>query len=213
MDFAHDDDQQSIRELASKLLAEESSHERQRAIETSGGPRFDRALWQKLAAAGLLGTALPEAHGGAGLGFLEVALVCDFVVADPAARFGAPEIRLGLMPGAGATQRLPRRIGTAAAKAMIMLGSTVDAAEAQRLGLVHTVSAPGEALAAGRALAEELSSLPAVAVRAVKRALAEGLADGLDRERELFLEVFGSADAREGVEAFRARRPPRFGHA
>jgi enoyl-CoA hydratase/carnithine racemase len=75
------------------------------------------------------------------------------------------------------------------------------------------VSPPGEALAAGRALAEELASLPAVAVRAVKRALSEGLADGLDRERELFLEVFGSADAREGVEAFRARRAPRFGHA
>jgi enoyl-CoA hydratase/carnithine racemase len=146
-------------------------------------------------------------------GGLEVALVCDFVVADPAARFGTPEIRLGLMPGAGATQRLPRRIGAAAAKAMIMLGTTVDAAEAQRLGLVHSVSPPGEALAAGRALAEELASLPAVAVRAVKRALSEGLADGLDRERELFLEVFGSADAREGVEAFRARRSPRFGHA
>jgi enoyl-CoA hydratase/carnithine racemase len=145
-------------------------------------------------------------------GGLEVALVCDFVVADPAARFGAPEIRLGLMPGAGATQRLPRRIGVSAARAMIMLGATIDAAEAQQLGLVHSVSAPGEALAAGRALADEVASLPAVAVRAVKRALADGLADGLDRERELFLEVFGSADAREGVAAFRERRPARFGH-
>ena len=146
-------------------------------------------------------------------GGLEVALVCDFVVADPGARFGAPEIRLGLMPGAGATQRLPRRIGVAAAKAMIMLGSTIEAEEAQRLGLVHSVSPAGEALLAARALADDLARLPAVAVRAVKRALAEALDESLDLERELFVEVFASADAREGVAAFRERRPPSFRHA
>jgi enoyl-CoA hydratase/carnithine racemase len=146
-------------------------------------------------------------------GGLEVALVCDLVVADPGARFGAPEVRLGLMPGAGATQRLPRRIGVGPARAMILLGTTIDAAEAQRLGLVHGVSEPGAALAEARALAEELAALPAVAVRAIKRAIAADLDDGLDRERALFLEVFASADAKEGVAAFRERRPPRFGHA
>ena len=146
-------------------------------------------------------------------GGLEVALVCDLVVADPAALFGAPEVRLGLMPGAGATQRLPRRIGVGPAKAMILLGATIDAAEAQRLGLVHAVSEPGAALVQARSLAEELASLPAVAVRAIKRAIAADLDAGLDRERQLFLEVFGSADAKEGVAAFRERRPPRFGHA
>jgi enoyl-CoA hydratase/carnithine racemase len=146
-------------------------------------------------------------------GGLEVALVCDLVVADPGARFGAPEVRLGLMPGAGATQRLPRRIGMGPARAMILLGTTIGAAEAQRLGLVHAVSEPGTALAEARALAEELAALPAVAVRAIKRAIAADLGDGLDRERALFLEVFASADAKEGVAAFRERRPPRFGHA
>jgi enoyl-CoA hydratase/carnithine racemase len=146
-------------------------------------------------------------------GGLEVALVCDLVVADPAALFGAPEVRLGLMPGAGATQRLPRRIGPGPARAMILLGATIDAAEAQRLGLVHAVSEPGAALAQARSLADELAALPAVAARAIKRAIASDLDAGLDLERELFLEVFGSADAREGVAAFRERRPPRFGHA
>lgn len=145
-------------------------------------------------------------------GGLEVALVCDLVVADPAARFGAPEIRLGLMPGAGATQRLPRRIGVAPAKAMILLGDAIDAEEARRLGLVHAISSPGEAPATALELAQRLAALPAVAVRAVKRAFATSLADGLDREHELFLEAFASADAKEGVAAFRERRPPAFGH-
>ncbi len=77
MDFAYDDDQQAIIDLAAKLLAEESSHERQRAVERSGGPRFDPALWTQLAESGLLGTAVPEAYGGAGLGFLEVAAICE----------------------------------------------------------------------------------------------------------------------------------------
>jgi enoyl-CoA hydratase/carnithine racemase len=145
-------------------------------------------------------------------GGLEVALVCDLVVADPAARFGAPEIRLGLMPGAGGTQRLPRRIGVTAAKAMILLGESIDAEEAQRLGLVYRVSAPGEALATARALAETLAALPAVAVRSAKRSLATSLDEGLERERELFLEAFASADAKEGVAAFRERRQPEFRH-
>jgi enoyl-CoA hydratase/carnithine racemase len=145
-------------------------------------------------------------------GGLEVALVCDLVVADPAARFGAPEVRLGLMPGAGATQRLPRRIGLTAATRMILLGETIAAEDAHRLGLVHAVAPAGEALAVARELAERLAASPAVAVRAIKRALAGELDAGLDRERELFLGVFASEDAREGVAAFREGRPAAFRH-
>lgn len=145
-------------------------------------------------------------------GGLEVALVCDLVVADPAARFGTPEIRLGLMPGAGATQRLPRRIGVGPAKAMILTGDAIDAEEARRLGLVHAIAPPGEARETALELAGRLAALPAVAVRAVKRAFAHAPAEGLDRERELFLEAFGSDDAKEGVAAFRGRRPPNFRH-
>lgn len=77
MDFSYDDDQQAILDLAEQLLAEESSHERQRAAETGDGPRFDAALWKQLAETGLLGTAVPEAQGGAGLGFQEVAAICE----------------------------------------------------------------------------------------------------------------------------------------
>ncbi|MEZ4217788.1 MAG: acyl-CoA dehydrogenase family protein [Myxococcota bacterium] len=79
MDFGYSDEQQAIVELASQVLAEHSSHERQRAVETSGGPRFDAELWKQLAETGLLGTAVPEAQGGAGLGFLEVAAICEKV--------------------------------------------------------------------------------------------------------------------------------------
>ena len=116
------------------------------------------------------------------------------------------------MPGAGATQRLPRTIGPTAAKAMILLGESIDAAEAQRLGLVYRVSEPGEALATARTLAEKPRPCPQSRVRSVKRSLAGSLDAGLDRERELFLEAFASADAKEGVAAFRERRSPTFGH-
>ena len=79
MDFRYSDDQQSIVDLAGQLLAEQSTHERQRAVETGDGPRFDRELWTQLAETGLLGSAVPEAHGGAGLGFQEVAAICEAV--------------------------------------------------------------------------------------------------------------------------------------
>jgi len=79
VDFRYSDDQQSIVDLAGQLLAEQSTHERQRAVETGDGPRFDRELWTQLAETGLLGSAVPEAHGGAGLGFQEVAAICEAV--------------------------------------------------------------------------------------------------------------------------------------
>jgi enoyl-CoA hydratase len=125
-------------------------------------------------------------------GGLEVALACDLIVVDPGVRLGLPEVRLGLIPGAGGTQRLPRRIPAARAKELILLGGTVDAEEALRLGLVNRVSAPGAALADARALAAKLAALPAVAVRAAKAAMEQELRAGLERERELFLQVFAS---------------------
>ncbi len=148
-------------------------------------------------------------------GGLEVALACDLLIADPAARFGLPEVRLGLMPGAGGTQRLPRRVGVGRAKELLYLGATIDAAEAKEIGLVNRVAAPGEALAESRALATKLAGLPAVALGAIKRSVDSGNAAhaaGLDRERALFLEVFGSHDATEGVRAFVEKRRPSFAH-
>lgn len=149
-------------------------------------------------------------------GGLEVALVCDLILADCRARFGLPEVRLGLIPGAGGTQRLPRRIGAGRAKEMLLLGETIDAEEAQRAGLVNRVTPAGQARDEACELAAKLASLPALAVQAIKRSVdgarSQELSRGLDLERELFMQVFASTDAREGVRAFLEKRRPTFQH-
>jgi enoyl-CoA hydratase/carnithine racemase len=107
-------------------------------------------------------------------------------VADPAARFGLPEVKLGLIPGGGGTQRLPARIGTAAAKELLFLGSLIDAPRAHALGLVNQVSEPGGALATAQAIAARIAALPRVAVTGAKRAVNGAVpAAALDREREI----------------------------
>jgi enoyl-CoA hydratase len=148
-------------------------------------------------------------------GGLEMALLCDVLVADPRARFGFPEVTLGLIPGAGGTQRLPRRIPPVAARELLLLGSLIDASRAAQLGLISRISAAGEAVDEAKRIAQRLAVLPARAVQAVKQALRgedDGLISGLERERKLFLEVYGSEDVREGLAAFAERRPPVFRH-
>lgn len=172
-------------------------------------PVFDawRGLPQPLVAA-----VAANAVGGG----LEFALLADLIVADPAARFGVPEVTLGLIPGGGGTQRLPRRVGWTAAMEMLLSGRLVDAERARELGLVNLIAAPGEARQEAAALAARLAALPAGAVQAAKRAargaLETGLDEGLDRERDLFLEVAASADAHEGAAAFLEKRRPVFRH-
>jgi enoyl-CoA hydratase len=170
------------------------------------------AGWASLPVPVVAGVQASAVGGG-----LEAALVCDLIVADPSARFGLPEVRLGLMPGAGGTQRLPRRIGIGAAKELLMLGGTIDAEEARRIGLVNRVSAPGEAAAEALAIASKLAALPGQSLRAIKQALSPPAGDdeisaGLDRERELFMQLFETDDAREGVAAFREKRAASFRH-
>ncbi|HET9970443.1 MAG TPA: enoyl-CoA hydratase-related protein [Streptosporangiaceae bacterium] len=146
-------------------------------------------------------------------GGLEIALLCDLIVADPAARFGLPEVKLGLIPGGGGTQRLPARIGIAAAKELLFLGSLIDAPRAQALGLVNKVSEPGGALAEAQAIADRIAALPRVAVTGAKRAVNGAVpAAALDREREIFLEAFSSEDFTEGFAAFLEKRKPVFTH-
>lgn len=146
-------------------------------------------------------------------GGLEFALLCDLIVADPAARFGLPEVKLGLIPGGGGTQRLPQRIGNAAAKEMLYLGSVVTAQRALELGLVNRVTEPGGALAVATGMADRIAGLPAVAMSCLKRAVgAETDAAALDREREIFLEAYASQDFEEGFTAFLEKRPARFAH-
>lgn len=150
-------------------------------------------------------------------GGLELALVCDLLIADPRARLGTPEVTLGLIPGAGATQRLPRRVGVSTATRVLLLGEILDAEAALRAGLVDAVSAPGAALPEAQALAARLAALPARAVGAAKAAIraaaAMPLGDGLRLECDLFLGVAATADAQEGASAFLAKRAPEFIHA
>jgi enoyl-CoA hydratase/carnithine racemase len=155
-------------------------------------------------------------RGNALGGGLETALACDFVYAGARAKFGLPEVGLGLIPGAGGTQRLPRRVGTAPALRMILAAEIVDAARALEIGLVDYVAAEDDPVAAATVLAETLAARPAVAVRAakavVRRAAEEPLAAGLVAERALFVEVTASADAAEGARAFLEKRSPEFRH-
>lgn len=105
-------------------------------------------------------------------GGLELALACDFIVADPAAKLGLPEVKLGVIAGGGGTQRLPRRIGVGAAKDLLLRGQMIDAEKGYRLGLVNEVSEPGKALDAAFALAREVAAPDPRSIAAVKRGIA-----------------------------------------
>ncbi len=146
-------------------------------------------------------------------GGLELALACTFRLATKNAKLGQPEIKLGLIPGYGGTQRLPRVVGEARALELIMTGRTVDAEEAARIGLVNRL-VDGDALAQGIAFAREFSgySLPVLgfAREAVTRALDNPVGEGLRIEADLSTLAFRTEDAAEGMAAFIAKRKPRF---
>jgi len=147
-------------------------------------------------------------------GGLELALACDLVVASEKARFGQPEINLGLIPGFGGTQRLPHRIGHVRAHEIVMTGDLIDAKTALELRLVNAVVAPGELMPAARALAEKLASKSALALRQAKAALRAAATieedAGLRFEQEAFGVAFASADRAEGTKAFLEKRPPKW---
>ena len=147
-------------------------------------------------------------------GGCELAMMCDIVIAADTARFGQPEIGLGVIPGAGGTQRLARAVGKAVAMDIVLTGRQLDAAEAERLGLVARVVPAERLLAEALAIAERIALLPpdavAIAKDAVNRSFETTLAEGLRYERALFLSLFGTAGQREGMAAFLDKRPPRF---
>lgn len=152
------------------------------------------------------------AYGGG----LELILFCDIRLASDRARFALPEVKLGLFPGSGGVQRLPRLIGAARAKAILFTGDPVEAQEAERMGLVHRV-VPHDCLqGAALALARTLAERPAIAVRTIKRLVDGGLevilAEQRQRELRANAEIIQTADAREGFQAFMEKRPPRFQH-
>lgn len=147
-------------------------------------------------------------------GGCELALACDIRVASESARLGQPEINLGIIPGGGGTQRLPRVVGTGQAMRLILSGEIIDATEALRIGLVDVVVPAAELRDRTLELARTIASKSPVALRIAKaavRAAAEmPLSAGLAYETELFVTCFASDDKREGVEAFLEKRPPEF---
>jgi enoyl-CoA hydratase len=153
-------------------------------------------------------------HGVAFGGGLELALACDLRVAEAGARLGVPEIKLGMLPGAAGTQRLPRLVPAGVAKQMILTGEPVTAERAHALGLVNELAGPGEALTAALALAGQLAAGAPLALAAGKRLVDQGLGMDLTAaisyEGESVAMLFGTADRAAGVAAFRERRPPDF---
>lgn len=153
-------------------------------------------------------------HGFALGGGLEIALACDFIYAAENAKLGLPEITLGIIPGAGGTQRLARLVGRSLAKEIIMTGRFLDAEEACTLGLVARVFPEETLWEETRKIAQELAKKGRVALKATKQAIDRGddvdLATGCALEAELFALCFASPDAQEGVKAFLEKRRPVF---
>ena len=172
------------------------------------------AAWSRLAA---VRTPLIAAVAGYALGGgCELAMMCDVLIAADTAKFGQPEIKLGVLPGMGGSQRLTRAIGKAKAMDMILTGRTIDAAEAERSGLVSRVVPAGDLLTEATAVATAISQMSRSASRmakeAVNRAFESSLAEGLIYERRLFHSAFATDDQSEGMAAFSEKRPPDFTH-
>jgi enoyl-CoA hydratase/carnithine racemase len=156
-------------------------------------------------------------NGSAFGGGLELALACDFRILVEGAELGLTEVKLGIMPGAGGTQRLPRLIGEARAKEMILLGRRITSARALEIGLVHQVVPRAGLEAATQALLAELATCAPLSVISAKVAIERGygkpIQDALDIERECYDITLFSHDRDEGLAAFAEGRPPRYqGH-
>ena len=149
-------------------------------------------------------------------GGCELAMMCDFIIAADNAKFGQPEIKLGIIPGAGGTQRLPRAVGKSKAMELVLTGRMMDAAEAERAGLVSRVvpldKLQDEALAAALTIAGYSQIAVMAAKEAVNKAFEGTLADGMAFERRLFHALFATADQKEGMAAFVEKRPAQFKH-
>lgn len=171
-----------------------------------------RAVIERLAA--LDAVSIAAVDGYALGGGLELAVACTFRVASAEARLGVPEVKLGILPGAGGTQRLPRFVGRGVALDLMLTGRSVKGEEALRLGLVDRLAHEGTAAEAAGKLAAELAALsgPALAaiVRCVDAAQSRPLDEGMELELAEIRDLFAGPDAREGITAFLEKRPPKF---
>ena len=186
-----------IRELAPQSAA---------SLASGGGFR----AWDRLAVIGL--PLIAAVRGFALGGGCELAMTCDMIVAAEDATFGQPEIRIGVMPGAGGTQRLTRAIGKARAMELILTGRTMSAREAQAARLVTSVVPAPATVDAALELGARIAAMPPLAVRAAKAAILDAaerpLGEGLARERDAFFGLFDTHDQAEGMAAFTDKRPP-----
>jgi enoyl-CoA hydratase len=169
-------------------------------------------IWREFAA---VRTPVIAAVSGFALGGgCELAMMCDIILAADTAKFGQPEVNLGVIPGMGGTQRLIRAVGYYKAAELVLSGRIMGADEAERAGLVSRVVPAAELLTEASALAETIASksLPSIlaAKAALDAAMETPLAAGLDIEREAFASLFDTVDQKEGMAAFREKRPPQF---
>jgi enoyl-CoA hydratase len=170
------------------------------------------ALWDRIKA---ISKPLIAAVSGFALGGgCELAMQCDMIIASETARFGQPEINVGLMPGAGGTQRLTRTLGKFKAMEMILTGKFIDAREAERRGLANRVVPPETLLDEAKKLGFELAEKPPISVRLAKECVVKAfettLAEGIDYERKLFYFLFAAEDTKEGINAFVEKRKPQY---
>ena len=168
------------------------------------------SAWDRIGSIGL--PLIAAVRGYALGGGCELAMTCDLIVAGDDAQFGQPEIRIGVMPGAGGTQRLTRAVGAALAMELILTGRAMPAEEAKAAGLVTKVVPSAQTVEAALELADTIAGMPPLAVRAAKRSVLAAadlsLSAGLRAERAAFFELFATEDQREGMRAFMEKRPP-----
>jgi enoyl-CoA hydratase len=147
-------------------------------------------------------------------GGCELAMMCDFLIAADSAKFGQPEIKVGVTPGAGGTQRLPRAIGKSKAMDMLLTSRMIDAAEAERTGLVSRVFPADKVMEEALAVAGTIAAMPVSVAMAIKdsvnRAFETTLTEGVRYERRYFHAAFGTPAQKEGMSAFLEKRPPKF---
>jgi len=169
-------------------------------------------LWDALR--GIKKPLIAAVSGWALGGGCELAMACDMIVASETARFGQPEINIGIIPGAGGTQRLTRAVGKALAMEVILNGRFLDAAEAERFGLVNRVVPVEQYLRTAIELAQQIAERAPLAVRfakeAVNQAQESALAEGMADERRIFYMLFSTEDQKEGMQAFLDKRPARW---
>lgn len=182
------------------------------ALEGRAWSKFSQATFNTIE--NLPQPVIAAVNGYALGGGCELAMSCDIRIASEKAKFGQPEVLLGVVPAFAGTQRLPRLVGKGRAKELLFTGDQIDAAEAYRIGLVNKVVPAGELLTAAKALAEKIISRGPVAVQLCKAAVNEGLDMDLESGQAYEAEVFGlcfaTADQKEGMSAFVEKRPAKF---